>query len=330
MTKQKILALLKQSGGDYLSGEAMSRALGISRAAVWKGVDSLRQEGYRIDSVTNRGYRLTFSPDRLTAGEITPHWKGGVVGSHLICLDTVDSTNNYAKTLAMSGAPEGTVVVANHQTGGRGRMGRAFQSPENMGVYVTALLRPNLAPAQALNLTAYVAVAVCDGLEAACGIRPSIKWTNDIILQDRKLCGILTEMGIEGESGALQYVVTGIGVNCAQQEEDFAPEVRPVAISLAQALGRTVDRGRITGELINALDHMYAAWQSDKAGYLARYRQDCITLGREIRLITPAGERQAYAEDIDDDFGLVVRYPDGQRETITSGEVSVRGLCGYV
>jgi len=330
MSKQEILALLKQSGSEYLSGETMSCALGISRAAVWKAVDSLRQDGYRIDSVTNRGYRLTASPDRLTAGEIIPHLRGAVVGRKLVCLDTVDSTNNYAKMLALSGGADGTVVVANHQSGGRGRMGRSFQSPENMGVYLTALLRPQSPALQAVSLTAFVAVAVCDGVEAACGVRPSIKWTNDVVLQGRKLCGILTEMELEGESGALRYVVTGIGVNCAQREKDFAPEVRPVAVSLAQALGRPVDRGRVAAEIVNALDEMYAGWQTRREAYLERYRQDCVTVGKEVRLIRPDGERTAFAEAVDDDFGLVVRYPDGSRETVTSGEVSVRGLCGYV
>ena len=329
MSKQKVLTLLKQSEGTYLSGETMSRTIGISRAAIWKAVDCLRKDGYEIDSVTNRGYRLASSPDRLTSGEIIPYLKKGLVGKKLICLKEVDSTNTYAKSLAMMEEEEGTVVVANHQTGGRGRMGRQFQSPSNMGIYLTALLRPQIPALQAVNLTAFVAVAVCDGIEAACGLRPSIKWTNDIILEGKKLCGILTEMEVEGESGALRYVVTGIGVNCGQREEDFAPEVRPVAISLAQVLGHTVDRGCVAAEIINALDRMYACWQTSREEYLAAYRRDCVTIGKEVRILRPDGETIAFAEDVDDEFGLIVRYGDGRRETISSGEVSVRGLCGY-
>ena len=256
--------------------------------------------------------------------------KDGLVGRELICLETVDSTNTYAKALAARGGREGTVVMADRQTGGRGRMGRSFQSPGGMGVYLSVLLRPRVPALQAVDITPCVAVAVCDGIQAACGLRPAIKWTNDIILQGKKLCGILTEMELDRETGFPQYVVAGIGVNCAQGPEDFSPEVRPVAISLTQALGHPVDPNRVAAELINALDDMYARWQTRRSEYLARYRRDCVTLGREVRLLRPAGEETAFAEEIDDHFGLVVRHPDGGRETITSGEVSVRGLCGYV
>ncbi len=330
MSKQKILTMLKTAGESYLSGEVMSRELGISRAAVSKAIAGLRQEGYTIDSVTNRGYRLVFAPDKLTEGEIRPYLHSQVVGNDLICLETVDSTNNYLKVLANDGAADGTVAVANEQTGGRGRLGRSFQSPKDKGIYLSAILRPPVMPVQAVNMTAFVAVAVCDAIEAACGVRPGIKWTNDIVLGNQKLCGILTEMGIEGEGVRLQYVIPGIGINVNHTEEDFAPDVREVATSLALSLGHPVSRGRLAAELINALDRMYACWRTDKTEYWEKYRRDCLTLGKEVRLLRGGGEEQAFAEDVDEDFGLVVRHPDGRRETVVSGEVSVRGLFGYV
>lgn len=331
MSKEQILSILKQNAGNYCSGEIIRQQLGISRAAVSKAVAALRQEGYVIAATTNRGYRLEESPDRLTEGTIRPWLHSTVLGSNdrLICLDSIDSTNNYLKRLAVEGAPDGTVAVADQQTAGRGRLGRSFQSPAGTGIYISFLLRPDLLPNKAMNLTACTAVAVCDAVERTCGMRPQIKWTNDVLMNKRKLCGILTEMSVEGETGALQYIVVGIGVNVNQNLEDFPPELQTIAGSVAMATGERMDRGHLTAELVNAIDEMYAAW---KAGHwdVNRYRADCATIGREVRVIRGSSERNAFAETVDDDFALVVRYEDGTRETVFSGEVSVRGLEGYV
>lgn len=327
--KEQVLALLTERAGGYISGESMSEALGVTRAAVWKAIDALREEGYTIEAAPRRGYRLTAGPDRLTAGTILPHIKSAAQRERLICLDTVDSTNNYAKALAINGGADGTAIVADGQTGGRGRLGRPFLSPKGKGVYLTMLYRPKIPPAQALDLTSFAAVAVCDGIEAATGARPGIKWTNDIVLEGRKLCGILTEMSVEGETGALQYIITGIGINANHAPEDFPPDVRGIAASLAQILGHPIDRGRLCGCVINALDDMYAAWLSGGGDYWQRYRDNCLTLGKAVRLIRPDRTEEAFAEDIDRDFALIVRRPDGTRETVTAGEVSVRGLYGY-
>lgn len=331
MSKQKILTLLKQTDG-YLSGGEMSRQLGISRAAVWKAIDALRQEGYTIDSVTNRGYRLLTSPDKLTEGEIRPDLHTRRVATHLEVFQTIDSTNNYLKREAQNGLPDGAAAVADQQTGGRGRLGRSFSSPEGKGIYYSVLLRPDVPPAQAVNLTAYVAVAVCDGIETATGVRPRIKWTNDIVMNGHKVCGILTEMAIEGESGALQYIVTGIGVNVNQSETDWTEELRPIAGSIAQAIGRPVQRGKLAAELLNALDRVYCDWLAgQRQPYLDQYRRDCLTIGREVKVLRANGEEiVATAVAVDDQFGLVIRHPDGREETVSSGEVSVRGLYGYV
>lgn len=329
MSKETVLALLKNAGESYLSGEKMSELLGVSRAAIWKDIDGLRQQGYQIDSVTRKGYRLVSGPDKLTRGEIEPYLHSRAAKDKLIVLETVDSTNNYAKQLGMAAGEDGTAIVANEQTGGRGRLGRSFLSPPDTGVYLTLLYRPDVPPTKAVNLTAYVAVAICDGIEAACGVRPGIKWTNDIVLGGKKLAGILTEMAVEGETGALQYLVTGIGVNVCQTLEDFPEELRKTATSLAIE-GCAASRGRLAAEMINALEEMYAAWLTGGGDYWQRYHDSCLTLGKQVRILRGGKEEIAYAEDLDADFGLIVRHPDGRRETVTSGDVSVRGLLGYL
>ncbi len=329
MSRERVLSLLLGQEG-YLSGEAMSRELGVSRAAVWKAIEALRQEGYAISSAPNRGYRLEQAPDRLREGELSGPLAGCTVGSHLLCLEQIDSTNTEAKRQAMAGAPDGLVVLAEEQTGGRGRLGRSFQSPRGTGLYLSALLRPRLAPETVANLTAWVAVAVCDGIEACCGVRPQIKWTNDIVLNGKKLCGILTELGLESETNSLDYLVTGIGINTNQRREDFAPEIRDMATSLALELGRPVRRVELARHVIQALDRMYQNFPENKAAYLDRYRQDCLTTGRPVQLITPTQRREAQAVEIDGQFRLVVEFPDGSREALMAGEVSVRGMYGYV
>ncbi len=330
MSRETVLSLLLSHRDSYLSGEAMSRSLGISRAAVWKAIEALRQEGYVIQSAPNRGYRLESAPDRVREGELSGHLVGCLVGSSLLCLDTIDSTNTECKRRAMAGAPEGLVVLSEEQTGGRGRLGRSFQSPRGCGLYLSALLRPRLEPAQVVDFTAWAAVAVCDGIEAVCGVRPQIKWTNDIVLGGRKLVGILTELGLESETNSLQYLVTGIGINVNHRPEDFSDDVRPMATSLAMYLGHPVRRAELAAAVIRALDRMYAGFPDNRAEYLERYRAGCLTPGHQVQLITPASRREARALAIDDQFRLVVEFPDGHQEALSAGEVSVRGMYGYV
>lgn len=330
MSRETILSLLLAHQEDYLSGEAMSQQLGISRAAVWKAIETLRQEGYVITSAPNRGYRLDSAPDRIREGELSGHLSGCSLGSHLLCLDVIDSTNTECKRQAMAGAPHGLAVLSEEQTGGRGRLGRSFQSPKGCGLYLSLLLRPNLPPQEDVDFTAWVAVAVCDGIEAACGVRPQIKWTNDIVLGGKKLCGILTELGLESETNSLQYLVTGIGINVNHTPEDFDEEVRSIATSLSMYLGKPVRRAALAVEILKALDRMYAGFPHNKQEYLGRYRSDCLTVGKDVQLITPVSRQEARALSIDDEFRLVVELPDGTQKALSAGEVSVRGMYGYV
>ena len=245
--KDQILQLLRSEEG-YLSGQEMSTRLGISRAAVWKAVEALRKEGYAIDSAPNRGYRLAAPTDRLSAREITARLSGHPWAGLVQVLDTVDSTNNLAKALAVQGAPAGTVLVADCQTGGRGRLGRSFSSPPGLGVYLSVILRPEAPPPALMHLTCAVAEVLCDGVEAASGLRPGIKWTNDLVSGGRKLAGILTELSLEAESGHVQYAVVGAGVNCGQRLEDFLPELQEKAVSLTMLTGKPVDRNTVADD----------------------------------------------------------------------------------
>ena len=331
MRRHTILEALRASKGEYISGERLSQTLGITRAAVWKGVDALRREGYEIESKTRLGYRLLSAPDTLDPETLAAQLNTAVVGCRILSFDILDSTNTYAKQAALEGGENGLVILAGQQTGGRGRSGRSFQSPPGKGLYLTVLLKPAAAPAAVLPVTALAAVATCRSIERVCGLRPGIKWTNDLVLGSRKLTGILTEMGVEGETGALQYVVVGIGTNLNQTQADFSGAVADVATSLRIVLGHTVSRAELAVALIEELDRLYAALLAqDFAPWREEYRRDCVTLGHPVRILGSGLERTAYAEDIDDTFGLIVRYENGRRETIRSGEVSVRGLYGYV
>ena len=330
MIREEILVLLRQ--GKTVSGEELSRRFGLSRTAVWKAVDALRREGYVIEARTGLGYRLRQTPDALSEAEIR-NFLGPVrrVGKSLYCFDEIDSTNNYLKTLSRNGGHDGAVAVANAQTAGRGRMDRPFQSPKDKGIYLSVLLRPELPPARLLPVTAMAGVAVCTAVERICGVRPGLKWPNDPVLGGRKLCGILTEMAFEGETGRLQALIVGIGINVSQTEADFSPDVAKMATSLVQELGRPVSRPALAAALIEELDKLYAALNAGSlSAYLAAFRRDCVNLGKRVRILSPAGEETAAAIGIDDQFGLIIQDETGAERVIRSGEVSVRGLYGYL
>lgn len=256
--------------------------------------------------------------------------KTTVVGSELRCFDVIDSTNTYLKKVALEGAADGTVVISEHQTAGRGRMTRSFESPEGKGIYLSVLLRPQLPPEKLLPVTALAGVAVCDAVERVCGVRPGLKWPNDPVLGKRKVCGILTEMVLD-EKGR-PNVILGIGINVSQTAEDFSPEVSNLAASLFMALGRRVSRPALIAALLEELDRLYAALLADDLmAYLTAYRRDCVNLGKTVQLIGADGSwERAEAVDVDEAFGLVVRGENGELRTVRAGEVSVRGLYGYL
>ena len=248
----------------------------------------------------------------------------------LIWFDSIESTNTTAKELARQGAPHGTVLIADHQTGGRGRRGRSFHSPAGSGIYMSVILRPQCLPTQIMHLTCASAVAACDAVEAAVGIRPGIKWTNDLVCGKRKIAGILTELGMT-PAGALDYAIIGIGINCCQAESDFPEEIRRIAGSLASVTGHPVQREVVAAALMDAVYRMNESLLSGKITMMDQYWKDCITLGREISLVKADGSvRHGTALSIDEDGALVVRFSDNTVETVNSGEVSVRGMYGYL
>lgn len=241
----------------------------------------------------------------------------------------LDSTNDRLKAMAQQGAPHGTVLIADRQTGGHGRMGRTFLSPGGAGIYLSILLRPNCAPADLMHLTCAAAVAMCEAVEHAAGFRPGIKWTNDLVYDKHKLGGILTELRLNPK-GHVDYAIIGIGMNCCQRETDFAPEIRNIAGSLAMVSGQEIDRTRVAAAMMDALHRMDTCLLSEKPALLAQYRKDCITVGQEISLLRGDEVQHGKALDVDNDGALVVAFPDGRIEAVNSGEVSVRGMYGYI
>ena len=328
MSKERVYALLREQPEVFRSGQELSERLGISRAAVWKAIEALRKDGYTVEARTGLGYRLTAAPDALVEREIRRFLPSEAMCPDLRCLEEVDSTNSYLKREALSGAPDRTAAVAERQTGGRGRMGRTFQSPAGQGVYLSVLLRPKLEPEALMGVTGMAAVAVCDAVEAAAGVRPGIKWTNDLVLNGRKLCGILTELAIEAETGLAESLVIGAGVNVRQRDADFGPELARMATSLEQE-GCPVSRPKLAAAMIGAFCRLADSLGGDVTPWVDAYRRDCVTLGKPVRLLWTEGQTRAEALDIDGQFGLVVRLPDGAVTTVRTGEVSVRGLYGY-
>lgn len=326
MSKERVYQALVERPGDFLSGEELSRELGISRAAVWKAVEGLRRQGYEIEARSGCGYRLA-AGDRLGQREVAACF--AAPRDNWRVLEVVDSTNTACKRLAAEGAPDGTVVIADNQTAGKGRRGRSFLSPAGMGMYLSILWRPECPPERLLPLTALSAVAVCRAIERLSGVSPAIKWPNDLVMKDRKICGILTELSLEGESGAVDSVVIGIGINANNSPEDFPEELREIAGSVYSAAGVRVCRAELAAALIMELDAMTQAWSNDPRAYLQAYRALCLTTGKEVRVLRGDTQRLAFAESVTDDFALAVRYPDGSTEALTGGEVSVRGLLGY-
>lgn len=244
--------------------------------------------------------------------------------------EEVTSTNTLLKELARQGAPAGTVLVTDRQTAGRGRLGRSFLSPGGVGVYLSALIRPNCAPTALMHLTCAVAVAMCDAVENAFGFLPGIKWTNDLVVNGRKLGGILTELGLDPKTGMVDHAILGIGINCGQIETDFDESIRSMATSVRMVTGQNASRERLIAEMVKALEAMDKALLTSPAAILERYRADCITLGQDVSILRGDEVRHGRALDIDAEGGLIVRYDSGETGTVTSGEVSVRGLYGYI
>ena len=329
MLKDDVLKLIYKEDG-YISGETVSRRLGVSRAAVNTAVKALREDGYEITSSTNKGYRLINCPDILSKGSISALLPDTRV-PELYYFDSVDSTNNVLKDLAAKCAESGTVVIADHQTGGKGRRGRSFASPAGAGIYLSYLFRPESGFDKISDLTSWTAVAVADAIKKAYGFDTQIKWVNDLLMNRKKICGILTEVSVEGESGYIDTCIIGIGVNV--NESSFPPELSGIATSISiEQGGQKFIRSKLASEMIRSMDDLASNWP-DSTYYLDRYRGLNITTGSKVTAyplkIENGQGRTGTALSINDDFSLKVKFSDGSVEDLKSGEVSVRGLYGY-
>lgn len=321
--------MLTQSDG-YVSGQALCDRLGVSRTAVWKVINQLKEEGYEIESVTGKGYRITGRPDRITAEEITSRLDTDWAARPVRYFDSVDSTNNEAKRLAEQGAPEGTLVVAEEQTQGKGRRGRAWMTPTGTAIAMSLVLRPGtrLHPDRAPMLTLVMGMTVAAACREVTSAAIGIKWPNDVVSQGRKICGILTEMSCEVDF--INYVVIGIGINTGI--ETFPPELQETAVSLHTLMGRKPDRARLIAACMKAFERYYGLFMKTQDFTLLMEEYNALLVGKggRVRVLSPGNEFEGISEGINPMGELRVRREDGTEETVFAGEVSVRGIYGYV
>ena len=327
--RDAILTLLLEAGEKDISGEKICEQLGVTRAAVWKHIKALREDGFEIASATRRGYRLLSMPDHLEPALIRHAAGTREMGQAIQVYDSCDSTNLRAKEWAAQGAPNGALVLAETQTAGRGRLGRGWNSAKGQGLFMSVVLRPPFEAQRAPILTMLSAAAVSAALEEVCKVQALIKWPNDVIVNGKKVCGILAEMSADMDN--VQWVVMGIGINVGQRIEDFPEEIRDKATSLLIETGRSFQRCALAGAVMRQMEQRYDQLMDAGEGAVVDYcRRHSATLGQEVLLVTREGSRKARAVDLADDGELIVENEQGQREKVVSGEVSVRGILGYV
>ncbi len=324
--KSEILTALRNTK-EYVSGQELCEKLGVSRTAVWKGMKKLKEEGYRIEAIPNKGYRLMESPDVLNAEELESIRKTAWAGKQIVYYHVTDSTNIQAKRLAEEGFPHGTLVVAERQESGRGRRGRFWESPEHAGVFMTILLRPDFEPKQASMLTIIAAMAVTKAIQTMMQLSAKIKWPNDIVLNDKKICGILTEMSTEMD--AINYVVIGIGINVSNRQ--FGEEAAKIATSIAIESGMQVHRVELIESVWEWFEFYYDRFCKD--GDLESIRKEydacLVNRDRQVRILDPKEPFVGIAKGITKTGELIVETEEGMKQ-VSSGEVSVRGIYGYV
>lgn len=323
--KTEILTALRETDG-FLSGQALSERFHVSRTAVWKMIDQLKHEGYEIESVSRKGYRLLSSPDRLSKHALLSSRDTEWIGETVVYSDEIDSTNNQAKRV-YEDYPHGTLFVADCQKSGRGRRGRDFDSPGGTGIFMTLLLKPDIAPDHASRLTLLAAMAVQKGIEETAALSAGIKWPNDVILSGKKVSGILTEMS--AEEGTVHYVIIGIGINA--HNTDFPEEIRDVATSILIEGGKRISRVSLVWSIWRAFEELYAAYlpTQDLSRLVEEYDRLLLNRDREVEVLDPNAPFTGVARGINERGELLVETGTGM-VPVSSGEVSVRGVYGYV
>mgnify|MGYP002515639211 FL=1 len=325
--KEQVLLILMSSKGEYVSGEDISKRLYVSRNAVWKAINTLRSDGFIIDAVQNKGYLLSGgeSDDFTRYGllRIRQLLKKSAADAEITIKDTVTSTNTLLRSAAENGAPDKTVLIANEQTEGRGRRGKSFYSPADSGIYMSILLRPDFGADKAFILTAGAAVAAVRAVKKVCGIDAGIKWVNDIMLDGKKICGILTEAVTDFESGSLQYAVMGLGINISRPKDGFPSEISDIASSLySDEAADSELKCSLAAEILNSFFDIYGHTSAERL--IDEYKKYSVVIGKRIKVISAGTEYFATAVDIDNDARLVVKDNEGNIHTLSSAEVSVR------
>ena len=321
--KEQVLKILEEQKGNRISGTALARQLNVSRNAVWKAVKSLQDAGYAISAVTNKGYCLQLENDILSVQSIAKYLHPERRNLHLEVHKTIDSTNNKAKEYAARGMAEGTVVIAEEQTAGRGRMGRSFYSPPESGVYISVLLRPGCKAQEALYITTAMAVAAAQAIEEVSGYPAEIKWVNDVFCHGKKVCGILTEASVNVENEMLEYAVAGIGINVRTPKQRFPDALEQVAGSVFPE-GEDVNgeaRSRIAAGVLNHFWQYYEHLAEHT--FMEEYRRRSFLLGKRVQTVSQPPVT-GVAVEINDSGHLVIKREDGMLITLNSGEVSVR------
>lgn len=322
-SKEKVLALLENNKGTYISGASLAEQIGVSRNAVWKLINSLKTDGYQITAVTNKGYCLSEKTDIISPQSIKKYLKNYKNIFDIEVFETIDSTNNYVKELALKGEKEGKVVAARMQTGGKGRYGRKFFSPADCGIYMSILLKPNIGAENSLYITTSAAVAVAKAIEKVSNKTAKIKWVNDIFCDDKKVCGILTEASLNIENGGLDFAVLGIGINIKPPKNGFDDQIKNVAGSIFDSEPDLLDaRSILIAEILQEFWGYYV--NLNEKSFLEEYKNRSNLYGRKITVIKGENKTEATAISIDDDCRLKVRYNDNCEETLFSGEVSIK------
>lgn len=331
--KTDILALLRNSE-DYVSGQQLCDRFGVTRTAVWKVINQLKEEGYRIESVSSKGYRLlTGDEDILSQSEIASRLTTEWAGRKVYYFDVTGSTNTDAKRLGEEGDPHGTVVVADIQNAGKGRRGRQWQTLSGTALAFTILLRPEFAPDKASMLTLVMALSVAQAVEEVSGVAATIKWPNDIVMNKKKICGMLTEMTMTPEMDEIQYVVIGAGINVNNgSAEEFQEEIRQTATSLKIEAGRQINRAGLLERVLVRFEENYGIFLEtlDLSRLRETYQEHLQGVGKEVKVLDPAGEYTGISRGINDRGELIVEKENGESVLVYAGEVSVRGLYGYV
>ncbi len=316
-TKERILALLEEQKGKYISGEEIAKELSLTRTAIWKAMAGLKKDGHEIIALRNKGYCLSADSDIISAIGIKKYLTK--TDARIEVFPTLTSTNTYAREKAIAGEKEWYVVIASSQTGGKGRKGRSFYSPDGTGLYMSILLRPSFIKTyEAMNLTTKAAVAVCEAIEALSDCKAEIKWVNDVFVNGKKVCGILTEAAVPMENDCLDYAVLGIGINVSEPINGFPPDLKDIAGAIT--LSGSGGKNRLAAEIINRFSDYYLSG----GNYADKYRARCFVIGTEVLVIGPSTSENALAIGVDDECRLVVRFNDGTVKHLSSGEISVR------